>query len=204
MIRIYGSPRSSAGRCYLVLEELGLEYETAPLDMMGAREHKSESFLKLNPNGKVPCLVDGDFVIWESLAINHFLADKYRPALLGQTPESRGLVHQWSLWAFTELQPPMVEMLIQLVFTPEEKRDAAVIAKAREKVPPLLNILDAALGNRHFLVGASLTLADLNVASIVNMTAMLKIPTSGYANMSRWFEEIKSLPSFRKVAELRG
>lgn len=204
MIKIYGSPRTSAGRCFLVLEELGLKYEVAPLDMKEKREHKSESFLKLNPNGKVPCLIDGDFVIWESLAINHYLVDKYRPELLGKTSEERGLVQQWSVWALVELQPPMVDMIIQLMFVPENKRDMSIVAKAKDRIPPYLSTLNHALKDKTYLVGGHLTLADLNVFSIVNIAISLKIPLNEFQHIEKWMTELKKRPSFQKLAELRG
>src|SRR3989344_9118391 len=122
MIKIYGAPRSSAGRCFWLLEELALPYQAMPVDMRN-KEHKSEAFLKLNPNGKVPALVDGDVVLWESIAINHYLADKYRPELLGKTPVERGLEQQWSTWSMVDLQPPLVDLIIQMVLTTEEKRN---------------------------------------------------------------------------------
>ena len=80
MVEIYGSPRSSASRCFIVLEELGIPYKAMPIDMSN-REHRSDAYLLLNPNGKIPCVNDDGFVIWESLAINHYLVEKYKPAL---------------------------------------------------------------------------------------------------------------------------
>lgn len=203
MIKIYGPPRSSAGRCYFLLEELGLSYEQVPLDMMEKKEHKSEAFLKLNPNGKVPCLVDADFVIWESLAINNYLAEKYKPELLGANAQEKGLVQQWSIWALLELQPPMVDILIQTLFTPEHKRDANLIAQAKEKIPPKLEILNRYLLNKNFVVGEKFTLADLNVASVVNIASGLQIPLKDYPNLSAWFTKIKTRPSFEKLLSMR-
>lgn len=204
MIKIYGSPRSSAGRCYLLLEEIGQPYETVALDMMEKREHKSPAYLKLNPNGKVPCLVDGEFVLWESLAINNYLADKYKPELLGATPEERALVQQWSIWALAELQPPFVDILIQKFFVPEAKRDAAVVAKAQEKIPPMLKTLDQALADRDYLVGDKPTLADFNAASVVNIAAGLQIGLEPFANVGRWMGRLRERASFKKFIELRG
>src|SRR5687767_5881522 len=112
MIKIYGSPHSSGGRCYWTLEELGLSYERVKIDMR-SKEHKSPSYLNLNPNGKVPVMVDDDFVLWESAAINSYLAEKHRPELLGRTLQERALVQQWTLWAMVDLQPPHVDLLIQ-------------------------------------------------------------------------------------------
>ena len=204
MLKIYGSPRSSAGRCYLLLEEVGVPYQPVAIDMMEKKEHKAPEFLKLNPNGKVPCLVDGEFVIWESMAINRYLADKYKPQLLGSSPEDRGLIEQWSLWALLELQPPMVDLIIQTMFMPENKRDAGVIARAQEKVPTVLAVLDQALKGRDYLVGSELSLADLNTASVVNVTFTVKINLDPYKNLLPWFNKIKNRPSFQKLAELRS
>lgn len=141
MIQIYGSPRTSAGRCYLLLEELGISYQEVPIDMMGKKEHKGEAFLKLNPNGKVPCLVDDGFVLWESLAINSYLTEKYNPALLGSNLQEKALVQQWSIWALGDLQAPMVDILIQLFFVPEEKRDQTLIKKVKKKFPDFCKFL---------------------------------------------------------------
>ncbi len=203
MLKIYGSPRTSAGRCYLMLEEVGVPYETVALDMMEKREHKSPEFLKLNPNGKVPCLIDGDFVLWESLAINYYLAEKFKPELLGAEVKERALVQQWSTWALVELQPPMVDIIIQTMFVPADKRDPAIIAKANEKIPHLLAILDKSLSGKTYLVAEKVTLADLNAASVVNIANTVKIPLDGYANLAGWFQRIKERPSFKKFVDLR-
>ncbi len=204
MIKIYGSPRTSAGRCYLMAEECGVKYETMPLDMKEKREHKSESFLKLNPNGKVPVMVDGDFVLWESLAIDFYLAEKYKPELLGSGAEEKGKVHQWSTWAMVELQPPLVDMIIQLMFVPEEKRDHGLVAKARDKVPPMLAILDKSLSGKSYLVGNKVTVADIVTVSVVNIAAHMKIPTENYSHLTSWFSRMKERPSFKRLMELRG
>ncbi len=90
MITLYGPARSSAGRCFWLLEELGLSYENKPVDMM-KKEHKSDWFLKVNPNGKVPALVDGNTTLFESMAINYYLAEKYKPEFLGKTVEEKGI-----------------------------------------------------------------------------------------------------------------
>lgn len=200
MIKIYGSPRSSAGRCFVLLEELGVPYEVAPLDMR-AREHKSPEFLKLNPNGKVPVLVDGDFVIWESIAINHYLCEKYRPSLLGNGPRVRGQVQQWSVWAMVDFQPPLIDMLIQLVFVPEERRDMALVERSRKKVPGLMQILEKGIGNKTYAVGQELTVADFNLASVVNVAVALGMPLDSTPNVKRWFAMMKSRPSFQKFAD---
>ena len=204
MIKIYGSPRTSAGRCFLMLEESGAPYTTVALDMMEKKEHRTPEYLKLNPNGKVPCLVDGEFVIWESLAINFYLAEKYRQDLLGRTPEENGLVHQWSIWGLTELQAPLIDLLIQMLFVPEPKRDANIIAKAKERIPPLLEVLNQALGRTPYVIGDQVSLADINLVSVANIAPNLQFPLDGYAHLCRWMNLMRARPSFQRFLKLRG
>lgn len=203
MIRLYGPPRTSAGRVYLMLEELGLPYEVAPMDLMGG-DAESPEYLKLNPNGKVPCLVDGDTVLWESVAINLYLADKYRPELLGRDAAERGQVYQWCTWSMTEFQPPLIEMLIQMVFVPEGRRDLKLVEECRAQVPDLLRILDDALAGRKHIVGDALTVADLVLATVVNTAVTLKFEFAAYRNLALWFEGIQGRPSWKKFIQFRS
>ncbi len=204
MIQIYGSPKSSASRCFLILEECGLSYEVMPLDMMGKKEHKSEQYLKLNPNGKVPCLVDDGFILWESAAIVHYIADKYMPSMLGATIQDKALVNQWSYWSMTEMQPPLVDILIQKLFVPDDKRDLALLTRREQHVPILLDILEGELANKKYLVGNVYSVADIMIGSSVNLAMNLKLDLSKYPNIKSWFAEIKSRPAWLKLAELRG
>ncbi len=202
MIEIYGSTRSSAGRCYWMLEELGTPYKQMPLDMR-AKAHKTPEFLKLNPNGKVPCLTDGEFVIWESMAINNYLADKYESPLAGATPEERGAIDQWSYWSQLELQRPLIDIFIQMVFVPTERRDQVVIDKAQKAAPPLFEILDKELSSKKYLVGERFSLADLNVASIVGITEAIQMDISKYKNIQAWLSQCKDRPAYQKYLSLQ-
>lgn len=199
MIKIYGSPRSSAGRCYVMLEECGLQYETIPLDM-SKKEHKSEEYLKINPNGKVPTLIDGHYVIWESAAINYYLAQKYKPELLGSTPEEKGHVEQWNIWSMVEFQPPMVDLLIQMVFVPEPRRDTAVIEKSKVRIPEKLALLDQALEGKEYITGSQFLLSDLNLASVAQIGLSLGFDYKSFPHLTKWLEKVKARPSFQKVA----
>lgn len=202
MIKLYGSPHSSAGRCYWMLEELGLTYEAIHLDMRN-KEHKSEWYLKINPNGKVPALVDGEFVIWESMAITNYLAKKYKSPLAAQTPEEDGHIMQWSFWALTELQEPAVSWLIQEFFVAADKKNQQVIEDAKIKAGTYLGILEKSLEGKKFLVSERFTVADLNVASVVNILANLKYDLSGFKNIQQWMKAYSDRPAFHKFASLR-
>lgn len=198
MITIYGSPQSSAGRCFWALEETGVEYEVKPVNFK-EQEHKSAPFLKLNPNGKVPVLTDGDFVIWESMAINMYLCEKYKPELLGKTPEEKGLTSQWSFWALGELQPPLIESFIQLNFVPEAHRDQNKIEKNLEKLPALFKILDNALSSSKYLAGNEFTLADLNTASVAFLSEYINYDISSYKNIVGWLNAIKERKAYQII-----
>lgn len=191
MIKIYGSPKSSAGRCFWCLEEAGVAYETQSIDF-SAGEHKSEAFRQINPNGKVPALQDGDFVIWESLAISNYIADAYKQELLGNSPQERGQVSQWSIWSVADLQVPMIQAFIQLVFVPEPRRDADIIANAFEKIPPMLATLENSLNDKTFLVADRFTLADLNCAFVVGICDDIKFDLSEYSNINQWRARIEA------------
>ena len=198
MIKIYGAPGSSAGRCYWTMEEIGLLYERQPLDM-SKKEHKSPEYLALNPNGKVPCLVDGDVTIWESMAIDTYLAEKYQPDLLGLTPEARGLVQQWSYWAILEPQPALVSALIQKVFVPEPKRDQKIIDDALAKLPPMLEIANKHLDQLEYFVGGSFSLADIHVATVMNINHMLGQSLSDFPHLMRWLDNVCGREAYQKV-----
>lgn len=203
MIKIYGSPRSSAGRVYWLMEELGLTYERMPLNM-SQREHKSPEYLKLNPNGKVPCLVDGNYIIWESMAITQYLTAKYNgnSPLLPKTPEEVGHIAQWSFWSILEMQKHAVEWLIQVMFMPADKKDPSIIERAQKSLIPLFGILNQALENKNYLVGNRFTLADLHVASVVNVAVSLGFDTTPYPQVHSWAKACQDRPAWHKVCSL--
>jgi len=201
MIKIYGSAKSSAGRCFWCLEEIGIDYEVQGVNFR-EKEHKSANYLKLNPNGKVPVMTDGDFAIWESMAINLYLAESYKPELLGKNLKEKALIQQWSVWAIAEVQPPLIEAFIQLVFVPEERRSMEVIEKAKAKMPAMLGVLNDALTQTGYLVGNEFTLADLNVASVVTITEAVGIELTEYKNILAWLKGISDRPAFQRYQEI--
>jgi glutathione S-transferase len=202
MITLYGSPKSSAGRCYWTLEEAGVPYELKEVDMKN-KEHKSPEFLKINPMGKIPALVDGDVTLFESMAINFYIADTYKKELLGSTNGERGLVHQWSFWATSELQGPIIDIFIQKVFVPEDKRDNNIIENSLNKLPNLLTVLDSALNGKKYLVGEQFTVADINTASVVSICPMIGVDLTSYSNLNTWLGAISDRPAYQKYQNLR-
>ncbi|NOT78685.1 MAG: glutathione S-transferase family protein [Bacteriovoracaceae bacterium] len=202
MITLYGPARSSAGRCLWCLEEAGVPYENKNVDMR-TKEHKSPAFLGINPNGKVPALVDGNVKLFESMAINFYIADKYKPELLGTSPEERALSYQWSFWASSEVQDPIIQIFIQKMFMPDEKRSQAVIDENMEKLPVYFKVLNDALENKAFLNGRTFSLADLNTTTVISIAPMLGINLTEYKNIDSWLKGLSDRPAFQKYTELR-
>ena len=143
MIKLYGIPRSRAMRPLWMLEELGLPYEQVKVSFVG--DTRKPEFLRLNPNGHIPVLQDGDLVLWESLAINLYLARKYDKGLWPKRVEDEGRAFQWSLWSMTELEEPLLTTLLHRVFYPEDQRDPKKADDAAERFKTPLGVLNGVL-----------------------------------------------------------
>ena len=103
--KLYGIPGSRALRSIWAIEEVGIDYEHVPTHF--ATDTKKPEFLKINPNGRIPTLVDGDLTLWESMAINLYLARTYGGDLYPSEPRDQALTEQWSFWGMTEIEPPL-------------------------------------------------------------------------------------------------
>jgi glutathione S-transferase len=195
MIKIYGSMRSSAARCFWTLEEVGVAYETQEVNFK-EKEHKSDWYMKLNPNGKVPTLVDGEFVLWESCAINDYIAEKYKPELLGSSVEEKALVRQWTYWSLLHVQKyfDVVMYFSMFQWGTEEASE-----KAKVDVVPFLTVLENHLVGKNFMVGETFTLADVNLATIMNIGMSVKIDFSAFPNIMRWMGTMQARPAMAKI-----
>ena len=165
MIKLYGTSKSRANRCLWALEELGLDYEHIPVNF-GEESHRP-AYLAINPNGRVPALDDNGVILWESIAINLYLADKYGTApLWPHNPDLRGKCYQWSLWAVNEIEPRVYTLMAHRVWKPPGQRDQTAVRRAIEELIEPFRILNDALKGGSYLVGGAFSIADLNVASI--------------------------------------
>ena len=195
MIKIYGSTMSTAGRCIWMAEEAGQPIENVILDWAKG-EMKSPEYLKLNPNGKVPTMVDGDLVMFESLAINGYLAEKYKPEMMGPTIEDRARVSMWSYWGIANLSHAGEAVILQKYRNTPESDETT---RSRETLAKLLPILDNALTGKNYLVADMFTVADLNNADIVRGLGWAGIDMTPYANITRWMTTIAQRPAYQKT-----
>src|SRR5713226_1581727 len=136
MIKLYGTSMSRAARSLWALEEVGLKYEHVPTPVPGSRKPEH---LKLNPNGHIPVLDDDGLILWESMAINLYLAEKYGKAPFW--PSSTNMhagVYQWSFWGMMETETPLLTILANQMFLPPEQRsDKAVSASTQALQAPM-------------------------------------------------------------------
>jgi glutathione S-transferase len=201
-MQLYSSPGSpNALRSRAVVHELGLDIEIVELDM-GKGENRTPAFLALNPNGKVPTLVDGDVVIWESRAINAYLAGQHPEAgLYPADLAARAVVDQWSYWQAIHLGPAMQRVAFERVQKQAFGRgpaDETAIAGEVKTVGELLAILDAALAGRDWIAGR-LSLADFALATTFILRRAARLGVEAYPNATAWIERLEARPSWEKA-----
>lgn len=199
MIKVYGVPLSRTFRPLWALEEIGVEYENVPVNFL--TDAKKPQYLAINPNGRIPALVDGDLTLFESMAINLYLARKYDGGLQPKSADDDARAVQWSFWAMTELEPHLLKMLQHRVMLPEDQRDASEAEAGQTALQAPLGVLDGALADRAYLLGDSFSIADLNVASVLSWAIFVGLDLSGFARVKAWFEACMGRPA---AARARG
>jgi glutathione S-transferase len=200
MIKLYGIPRSRTMRSLWMLEEVGVPYENVRVSFVN--ETRTPAYLKVNPNGHIPTLQDGDLVLFESMAINLYLARKYDKGLWPKSVVDEGRAYQWSLWAMTELEEPVLTALMHRMFLPKDQRDAKKADDAAERFKQPLGVLDGALAGREYLVGNAFGVADLNVASVLAWASLGGLDTSAARNVSGWLGRCTARPAFARVQQM--
>ena len=199
MLKIYGTSMSRAGRCLWALEETGVKYEHVPTQIADA---KSPAHLKVNPNGHIPVIDDDGFVLWESMAINFYLAAKYGKApLWPEAIQDRALANQWSYWAMLEVEPSLVTILQNRMMLPPEKRSEQAVTEAMEKLKAPLKVIEQHLGNRDYLLGKDFTIGDLNVASVWMLGTMVGFDFSSAPKTMAWLTKCISRPANQRASQ---
>ncbi len=164
MLKLYGTPPTRALRVVWLLNELGLEHELHPVDLM-QDEHHQQDFLSLNPAAKVPVLVDGNLVLTESAAIQLYLAEKYPQAgFIPETLEDRAQMYRWMFFLVTEVEQPLWRIARHTFVYPDEKRIPQDVELARQECLEMIAVLERHMSEREFMVGDRLSAADFNAA----------------------------------------
>lgn len=200
MIEIYGTPKSRAFRVYWVMEELGLTYKSIPITP-GKESHSAE-FLKLNPNGKVPALKEGDFILFESAAICYYLCTKSPKQTLvpKEGTKERALVDQWMFWCMSELEQAPWAISKHSYVYPEQYRTANALDGPKYEFANYEKVLLKTLNQNKYLLGDHYTLADIFVAHTLNWANSMGLVSE--ERLKEYAKTLKELPSFNKAKAL--
>ena len=199
-IKLYGIPLSRASRCLWLLEELGVPYESVPVNFLG--EAQKPDFLKINPNGRIPALDDDGVILFESLAINLHLARKYDggKGLWPKSLEDQSRAIQWSIWAMTETEPSVLKNVMNRAFLPEPQRNEAEAKAGEQALAKPLGVLEGALRGRAHLSGDAFTVADLNVAAVLALAPTFgRTKLDATPNVAAWHARCVGRPAFARA-----
>ena len=181
------------------LAELDLAYERIDAGMQFG-QNDQPAYLAMNPNGRVPTLVDGDFVLWESNSVMRYLCLAYGKGspIYPPSPKRRAAVDRWLDWTLSTLQPVDRPVFWALVRTPVEKRDMVAIQKDADAEAVQWRIVDAQLATRRFIEGDDFTIADIALGAYARRwfgVEGVRKPQLGH--LERWFAQFASRPGFR-------
>ncbi len=197
MLKVYGVVTSRALRTMWMCEELGVAYELMKTDVRTGAT-RTPDYLKLNPNGHVPTIDDDGFVLYESMAINLYLAQKHaEKGLWPADLKSQALCYQWSFWGMMECEGLLLQALLNRMLLPEDRRNEDKALQAIENLQKPFKVIDTHLSGRKALVGGKLTVADINVAAILSWGRGAKIDLAAYPNLAAWLGGCTGRPAFK-------
>ncbi|KAA8537457.1 hypothetical protein F0562_026856 [Nyssa sinensis] len=212
-VKVYGPPISTAvSRVLACLLEKDVQFQLITISMSKG-EHKKPDFLKIQPFGQVPAFQDESVSLFESRTICRYISEKYHnqgnKGLYGTNPIEKASIDQWLEAEGQSFNPPSSALVFQLAFAPRMKikQDEGVIKQSEEKLAKVLDVYEKRLGESRYLAGDEFSLADLshlpNTQYLVNATDRGELFT-GRKNVGRWWGEISSRESWKKVVEMQN
>lgn len=211
MIKIWGRQSSlNVQKVMWLIAELDLAHESIPAGgSYGGLD--TPEFLKMNPHGRIPVILDGKTVVWESHAILRYLAARYGQAQFWSNDAIvRSQIDEWMDWSQTTLQPDFLTGVFWGFYrTPENQRDWPSIRKSIESCNKHFQLLDKILKNHPFLCGNKLTLADIPAGTTLYRYFELDIERPNLPNVEAWYKRLQERPAYRKYVmvpfeELQG
>ena len=199
MIKLYDFKSSpNCQRVKIVLAEKNLPYEIVPIDLR-AKQQKTPDYLKLNPNGKVPVLTDGDTVLYESCIINEYLDEKYpNPPLLPKEAGAKAKARILIDYGMAHFEGPYQKLRMELLKEPNEQ-DAKVIETSKSQLKALLQRFEAELGDKPYLTGEfSLVDADL-LPRFTRLEGFGVLPDPTLPRLGKYLERVKGRPAVQAV-----
>jgi len=203
-MKLYGFPPSpNTWKVRAVAAHLGVPLELEFVDLTKGGSH-TPAYLALNPTGRTPTLVDGDFKLWESTAIMQYIASRRPNALWPDEARARADIMRWQSWQLAHwskegCEPLLFQRLVKKILNLGPPDEAAV-AKGLEAFHKEAKVLDAHLTKQPYLVGKNLSLADFSVAAPLFYADRADLPVAPYAHIKDWFARVSALPAWRETA----
>jgi glutathione S-transferase len=204
IMKLYGFPPSpNTWKVRAVAAHLGIALELQVVDLTRG-EQRTPEYLALNPTGRAPTLVDGNFVLWEAVAIMQYLAGRTPNTLWPDDAQARADIMRWQSWQLAHwgkeaCEPLIFERLVKR-FLNLGAPDAAALAKGTAAFNREARVLDDHLSGRSYLVGKDVTLADFSAAAALFYTKEAELPLAAYPHVRDWFARVSALPAWRDTA----
>lgn len=204
MLRLYGSARSRGVRTLWMLGELGLPYDHKDY-LPRSAETKTPEYRALNPHGAVPTIDDDGFVLWESMAINLYLAKK-AGKLYPTDAKAEALTWQWCFWEVDRLDRQITIYANNAYVLPEAQRNAALAKSTWEEITVAVDVLELALGKSEWLAGNAFSVADLNVSSALVravVTPQIDAAFAKWPKVRAWLHRCWDRPAAKRALAMR-
>jgi glutathione S-transferase len=201
-LAIWGRPNSvNVQKVLWCLAELDLPYHRIDAGMQYGKNTEAD-YLAMNPNGRVPTLVDGDFVLWESNSIMRYLCMAYRPdsSIYPKEPRRRAAIDRWLDWTLSTVQPVDRPVFWALVRTPLEQRDMVQIQRDADAEAEVWKIADAQLATRRYIEGDDFSIADVALGAYARRwLGVTGIKRPMLTHLDRWFADLAERPAFVRL-----
>jgi len=195
-MKVYFAPNTRAVRTVWLLEEIGLTYELERF-ALGQKEMRGPDYLHINPNGRVPTLVDGDVTLSESTAIAQYLGARYAPDLTPGPEDAHFAQYlQWLHYAEGMIMPPVNNYVVETILLPPERRTPEIATRAMKLINRTLGAVEAHMAGRAFLAG-DFTVADTITGHAVIMCRRMGAAFDGLPNLSAYADRLESRPAFQ-------
>jgi glutathione S-transferase len=205
MYKLFWAPGTAAMAPQAMLEEIGATYEMVKLDL-ATKEHHQAPYKKLNPTGWIPTFVDGDFVIFETVAICLYLCDKHPGANLAPPAGSpaRGRFYQWLTYMTNTTQVGFIDWYHPYRMFPDAAGQAALKSAAQARLEQSFGVLDAGIGAGRHLAGDRFTVADIYLTMLTRWSRNLPKPMWHWPNIKRLAAATQARPAFQRMMEKQG
>ena len=198
-LTIWGRPNSvNVQKVLWCAAELDVDHDRIDAGMQFGRNGEAD-YLAMNPNGRIPTLVDGDFVLWESNAIMRYLCLAYgtETPIYPKAPRQRAGVERWLDWTLSTVQPVERPLFWGLIRTPPEARDMVALQTCADEAGALWRILDAHLATRHYIEAETFTLADIALGAFARRWFGVEgVEKPDLPHLARWYQTIAGRPAF--------